>query len=137
MIRGSDLQAEVTKYLAGRAGGWRVDLERLENNAPPLPTLRRSARVPVAERERVERERLLSFLSVQDDARHGLTIANYGQKGRGIKAVKSFSKGDFVVEYSGELLDIGTAKDLESKYSQDPSKGSYMLYFKHKGKQYW
>ena len=60
MIRGSELKAEVSRYLAARAGGWRVDLERLENNAPPLPTLRRSARVPAAERRRVERERLLT-----------------------------------------------------------------------------
>ena len=53
------------------------------------------------------------------------------------QAVKSFCKGDFVVEYSGELIDIGTAKDLETKYSLDASKGCYMYYFKHKGKQYW
>ena len=51
--------------------------------------------------------------------------------------MKSFSKGDFVVEYSGDLVDIGTAKDLETKYSLDASKGCYMYYFKHKGKQYW
>ena len=51
--------------------------------------------------------------------------------------MKSFLKGDFVVEYSGELIDIRTAKDLETKYSLDASKGCYMYYFKHKGKQYW
>ena len=51
--------------------------------------------------------------------------------------MKTFNKGDFVVEYAGELIDIGTAKDLESKYSMDASKGCYMYYFKHKGKQYW
>ena len=54
-----------------------------------------------------------------------------------LQAVKSFCKGDFVVEYAGELIDIGTAKDLETKYSLDASKGCYMYYFKHKGKQYW
>ena len=53
MIRGSDLQAEVTKYLAGRAGGWRVDLE----------------------------------------------------SGPG-EAEKSFSKGDYVLAYVGELVDL-------------------------------
>ena len=53
------------------------------------------------------------------------------------QAVKSFDKGDFVVEYAGDLIDIGTAKDLETKYSLDSSKGCYMYYFKHKGKQYW
>ena len=51
--------------------------------------------------------------------------------------MKSFDKGDFVVEYAGDLIDIGTAQDLETMYSHDPSKGSYMYYFGHKGKQYW
>ena len=50
--------------------------------------------------------------------------------------MKSFDKGDFVVEYAGDLIDIGTAKDLETKYSLDSSKGCYMYYFKQKGKQY-
>ena len=51
--------------------------------------------------------------------------------------MKSFSKGDFVVEYAGELNDIGTAKDRESKYLLDASLGCYMYYFKHKEIQYW
>ena len=51
--------------------------------------------------------------------------------------MRDFSKGEFVVEYAGELIDIGTAKDLEVKYSMDTSKGCYMYYFKHKGKQFW
>ena len=66
-----------------------------------------------------------------------IEVAPIENKGRGIKAVKSFDKGDFVVEYAGDLVDIGTAKDLETKYSLDSSKGCYMYYFKHKGKQYW
>ena len=41
--------------------------------------------------------------------------------------MKSFLKGDFVVEYSGELIDIRTAKDLETKYSLDASKGCYIV----------
>ena len=53
------------------------------------------------------------------------------------KAVRDFVKGEFVVEYAGDLIDIGTAKDLEAKYSMDTSKGCYMYYFKHKEKQYW
>ena len=51
--------------------------------------------------------------------------------------MKSFCKGDFVVEYSGELIDIGTAKDLENKYSLDASKGCYMYYFISQGNKYW
>ena len=54
-----------------------------------------------------------------------------------LQALKGFSKGDFLVEYAGELIDMGTAMDLEVKYSWDASKGSYMYYFKHEGYQYW
>ena len=31
--------------------------------------------------------------------------------------MKDFNKGDFVVEYAGDLIDNGTAKDLETMYS--------------------
>ena len=51
--------------------------------------------------------------------------------------MRDFAKGEFVVEYAGDLIDIGTAKDLEAKYSMDASKGCYMHYFKHKEKQCW
>ena len=50
---------------------------------------------------------------------------------------RKFSKGDFVLEYSGELIDIGSAKDRESRYSLDTTIGSYMYYFNHKDKSYW
>ena len=53
------------------------------------------------------------------------------------QAVRSFSKGDFVVEYSGDLVDVGTAKNLEVEYSLDTSKGCYMYHFEHKDKGYW
>ena len=51
--------------------------------------------------------------------------------------MKTFNKGDFVVEYAGNLIDISTAKDLETEYAMDANMGCYMYYFKHKGKQYW
>ena len=117
---------------------------------------RRSRRKSRSDLMKEENERLVKNLTVKDDSSHGIEIAAIENKGRGIKvrtsissflviinfsfplqAVKGFSKGDFVVEYSGELIDIGTAKDLETKYSLDASKGCYMYYFKHKGKQYW
>lgn len=98
--------------------------------------IRRSERKPKAELLKEELETIGECLAVTDDSRHGIEVVPIENKGRGIKAVKTFNKGDFVVEYAGELIDIGTAKDLESKYSMDASKGCYMYYFKHKGKQY-
>ena len=44
---------------------------------------------------------------ITDDSRHGgIEVASIKNKGRGIKALKSFNKGDFVVEYAGHLIDM-------------------------------
>ena len=103
MIRGRALKAQVNQYLTDRAGGWRVDLERIQTPIPPSP-LRRSqrSRVPEAERKKVEEEKVLSLLAITDDSSHGLTITHNKGRGRGVMAMTSFSKGDFVVQYSGD-----------------------------------
>ena len=41
-----------------------------------------------------------------------------------------------MVEYAGDHTDKGTARDLETSYAMDVTKGCYMYHFKHKGKQY-
>ncbi len=64
-------------------------------------------------------------------------VKDFGPKGRGIVASKPFKKGEFVVEYAGDLIDTGIAKERENKYCNDMTAGCYMYYFKHKGKQYW
>lgn len=61
----------------------------------------------------------------------------FNEKGRGVVASKPFTRGDFVVEYSGDLIDIIEAKERETKYALDKSTGCYMYYFKHNGHQYW
>ncbi|KAI4454630.1 n-lysine methyltransferase kmt5a [Holotrichia oblita] len=66
----------------------------------------------------------------------GLLIREFDGKGRGVIAGRTFFKGDFVVEYSGELIDINEARLREQKYAQDQSTGCYMYYFKHKNQQY-
>ena len=98
--------------------------------------MRRTLRKTKYERIKEENEKLRKCLET-DDRNRDLAITSIIGKGRGIKALKTFKKGDFVVEYAGELIDIETAKDLETKYSMDASKGCYMYYFKHEGKQYW
>jgi len=98
--------------------------------------IRRSERKPKAELIKEQMEGIEARLIANDDTNLGVEVAFIENKGRGIKAVRDFSKGEFVVEYAGDLIDIGTAKDLEAKYSMDTSKGCYMYYFKHKGKQY-
>uniref|UniRef100_A0A1I7Z0Y9 [histone H4]-lysine(20) N-methyltransferase n=1 Tax=Steinernema glaseri TaxID=37863 RepID=A0A1I7Z0Y9_9BILA len=57
-------------------------------------------------------------------------------KGRGLRALKSFKRNDFVVEYKGDMVSIYTARKREEQYAKDSSIGSYMYYFKHKDVQY-
>lgn len=46
-------------------------------------------------------------------------------------------KGDFVIEYAGDLIEgVAAAKGREEKYAKDSSKGCYMYYFKHGDKSY-
>lgn len=52
-------------------------------------------------------------------------------------ASHGFKKGDFVVEYHGDLLELPEAKAREDKYAEDPQTGCYMYYFQYKSKTYW
>jgi len=100
--------------------------------------IRRSGRErkPKAERQREQNELIQARLQANDDVGQEMEVAYVENKGRGVKVVRGFLQGEFVVEYAGPLIDIGTAKDLEETYSMDTSKGCYMYYFKYKGKQY-
>lgn len=52
-------------------------------------------------------------------------------------AARKFEKGEFVVEYAGELISMEEAQKREAVYSQDENIGCYMYYFKHKNSQHW
>ncbi|KAM9740499.1 uncharacterized protein ACNS7B_011926 isoform 2-T3 [Menidia menidia] len=57
-------------------------------------------------------------------------------KGRGVFAIKGFKKGEYVVEYHGDLLDLSQAKMREAEYAEDPQTGCYMYYFQYQSKTY-
>ena len=96
--------------------------------------LRRSKRVLRDVQELNTKEAMAQLLEI-DDSQLCLQVKNFNNKGRGIIALKHFCRGDFVVEYAGDLVDKGTAVQREN--SLDPSQGFFMYYFEHKGKQYW
>lgn len=50
---------------------------------------------------------------------------------------RKFAKGEFVVEYIGDLIDMQEAKEREKIYAQDASKGCYNYYFTFQNQQYW
>lgn len=66
----------------------------------------------------------------------GLEIKEFEEKGRGIVTTKKFFKGDFVIEYIGDLIDGATAKRREIKYAKNKRLGCYMYYFRHKDVQW-
>lgn len=64
-------------------------------------------------------------------------VRSIKSKGRGVFATHDFHRGEFVVEYSGELIDIQEAYRREEEYEQDENTGCYMYYFKLKDQHYW
>ncbi|PNF37006.1 hypothetical protein B7P43_G08068 [Cryptotermes secundus] len=84
--------------------------------------------------EEQQRDLEEAILSRRED---GLEVHNFEGKGRGIVTTRHFSKGEFVVEYAGELIDMCEAKEREKNYSQDQNTGCYMYYFKYRNNQYW
>ena len=71
-----------------------------------------------------------------DDSQLPLEIRDIPGKNRGVVLTKKLSKGDFAVEYAGELIKYSIAKERENKYAMDVSKGCYMYYFKAEEKSY-
>lgn len=82
-----------------------------------------------------EKKRLIEY-ALKKGVEDGLEVRYSKEKGRGVFATRDFCKGEFVVEYSGELIDIQQAYLREEKYEQDESMGCYMYYFKHNDHHY-
>ena len=93
-------------------------------------------RRPKHESEAALQKRIEDRLIVDNDNGLSLEIRDIPEKGRGIFATQDFSKGDFIVEYAGDLINLKEAKEREGEYSMDLSKGCYMYYFKANNKQY-
>ena len=64
-------------------------------------------------------------------------VVDFAGKGRGVVATKAFARSEFVVEYSGELISLQSAKTRERKYARSTSIGCYMYYFKFNNICYW
>ncbi|MBN3282902.1 KT5AB methyltransferase, partial [Polyodon spathula] len=66
----------------------------------------------------------------------GMKVEHIEGKGRGVFATKPFQRGEFVVEYHGDLIEFTDAKKREGMYAQDPTTGCYMYYFQYLTKTY-
>lgn len=86
----------------------------------------------------VEQEHLRHIeMAIEKQNEDSLVVRAFKGKGRGICAGRPFSRGAFVVEYIGDLIDQTEADRRERIYAKDTSFGCYMYYFKHKEVQWW
>ncbi|KAM7364413.1 SET domain containing 8 isoform 1-T4 [Cochliomyia hominivorax] len=74
--------------------------------------------------------------AILEERSEGLKIAHFEGKGRGIIAERRFQRGEFVIEYVGDLISTTEAAEREKRYALDENAGCYMYYFKHKNQQY-
>lgn len=75
--------------------------------------------------------------AIEKQLEDGLIVKIFPEKGRGIVAGRAFQRGEFVVEYIGELIDQLEADRREEAYAENAEFGCYMYYFKHKEHQWW
>lgn len=86
----------------------------------------------------VEQENLRHIeRAIERKSEDGLVVQIFKEKGRGIIAGRPFARGEFVVEYIGDLIDQAEADRREQIYARDAKFGCYMYYFKHKEQQWW
>ncbi|RVE50291.1 hypothetical protein evm_005126 [Chilo suppressalis] len=103
---------------------------KLTEYFPVRRSVRKTSKCVMAEKMRVLER------AVREQREDGLQVAYFEGKGRGIIATRPFGRGQFVVEYAGELVGVAEAKQRERLYAQDPTAGCYMYYFRHGDQQY-
>ncbi|XP_077163998.1 N-lysine methyltransferase KMT5A isoform X2 [Paroedura picta] len=96
--------------------------------------VRRSSRKSKKELQTEEKKRIDEL--IESGKEEGMKIDFIDGKGRGVIATRRFNRGEFVVEYHGDLLEITDARKREEMYAQDPSTGCYMYYFQYLSKTY-
>lgn len=96
--------------------------------------VRRSGRKSKAELQCEEKLRIDEL--IKSGKEEGMKIDFIDGKGRGVFATRDFNRGEFVVEYHGDLIEITDAKKREALYAQDSSTGCYMYYFQYRSKTY-
>ena len=114
-------------------------LETLEPLEITVLPIRRTPRVFTSEEiKRLQKEKIKKELLKNSDDDCGAKKSFISNEiGYGVMATEDFSKGDFIVEYAGDLITRKEALSREAKYDQDPHRyGSYVLYFKAKERRW-
>ncbi|KAI3410072.1 hypothetical protein GPALN_006435 [Globodera pallida] len=93
--------------------------------------IRRSKRMTTKEIEDLKMKQIKYFIDTGVSESH-LEVFQCPVKGRSVRALKSFQRGEFVVEYKGDIINIKTAHSREQGYACDENVGSFMYYFRHR-----
>lgn len=125
--KGSSVNETKTSNAATASNG---SQHKLTEYFPVRRSVRKTKKTVMEEKQKSLEEAVLTCKE------EGLRVHNFEGKGRGIVAVRHFSKGEFVVEYAGELIKMDDARDREKLYAQDQNTGCYMYYFKYRNQQY-
>ncbi|XP_077353025.1 N-lysine methyltransferase KMT5A-A [Festucalex cinctus] len=96
--------------------------------------IRRSSRKSKTELK-CEQKHLIDHL-ITNGIEEGMQVRHMEGKGRAVFAARGFRKGEYVVEYHGDLLEMADAKKREAEYAQNPETGCYMYYFQYLCKAY-
>ncbi|XP_041643876.1 lysine methyltransferase 5Ab [Cheilinus undulatus] len=133
-------ESKVSSSKPRSRAGRKLGAKKTENKAPhnrkvtDYYPIRRSNRKTKEELKNEEHRHIDDL--IKNGIEEGMQVKLIEGKGRGIFASKGFKKGDFVVEYHGDLLELEEAKRREAQYAQDPQTGCYMYYFQYQAKTY-
>uniref|UniRef100_H2VDQ6 [histone H4]-lysine(20) N-methyltransferase n=1 Tax=Takifugu rubripes TaxID=31033 RepID=H2VDQ6_TAKRU len=115
-----------SRALHSRAGGNR----KVTDYYP----IRRSSRKSNTELKCEEKKQIDDLIT--NGIEEGMEVHHVEGKGRAVFATRCFQKGEYVVEYHGDLLQFTDAKKREAEYAQNPATGCYMYYFQYLCKKY-
>lgn len=127
---------DIRRRVKGKKSTLRIAESRISQNCKVTDyfPIRRSSRKSKAELK-CEQKKHIDDL-ILNGIEEGMEVQTIEGKGRGVFATHSFQKGQYVVEYNGDLLQITDAKKRESEYAQNPATGCYMYYFQYLCKTY-
>ncbi|KAM8828277.1 N-lysine methyltransferase KMT5A-A isoform 2-T2 [Spinachia spinachia] len=129
--RGGRCRKVKEKKSALRTAGGKNPQNRKVTDYYPI---RRSSRKSQTELK-CEEKKLIDDL-ISKGIEEGMEVQHIEGKGRAVFATRCFQKGEYVVEYHGDLLQITDAKTREAEYAENPATGCYMYYFQYLGKTY-
>ena len=85
----------------------------------------------------VDRKNIKTLLDTEDDELTGLEVVEVAGKGRGVRAVRGFRRGEPVVEYVGQLANLGSARRRSGDRAREAAVlTNYTFYFHSAGYQY-